>query len=297
MENATKALYIAAAVLLAVMLVVGITYVISSMSTVQEQDMLRVKAEQAAKFNAEYDVFKKSLMYGTDIISVLNKATSNNEKYVVASGQMAVNYEGNTANTDVFLNDHKYEKEYLIDIIIEFDSTDSLSGSVKTYLTSSTGKDRLLTTYDPSNPLNTMREVFKVGEADSLISDLYNIAPTKDILEAQDVPLDSNVIPTDKIVHLFDMGTWNNGNGKYKICSLVELVRRESKKLDVIVRESSLSNPADVADEWTYSVFSTATKALKEKKFKFVEATYCEDVENSAYGRITSMKFKEVVRH
>lgn len=275
MENVTKALYIASAVLLAVMLMVGITYVISSMSEVQRQDMVIEKAQQAAKFNAEYDVFKKSLMYGTDIISILNKATSNNEKYVLEGGQL-----------DSYLNGHKYEKEYLINITVKFKTTDDLGGSVRVYANDARGK-----TIGVYNPVGkSMKEVFKCGEAGSLISDFYNITSTSDIADNSnsDISLRTTVIPATGVLNLY---TYSGGT--YVASPLMQLIREESKKLTVTVSAQSIDSTINPTD-WKFATFSTATKALKSKKFKFVDATYCEDEGNSAYGRITSMTFEEV---
>ena len=276
MENVTKALYIASAVLLAVMLMVGITYVISSMSEVQRQDIVIEKAQQAAKFNAEYDVFKKSLMYGTDIISILNKATSNNEKYVLAGGML-----------DTYLNGDKYEEEFLINITIKFKTTDELAGNVRVYAINSRGKT--LEVLGPSVG-KSMKDVFKCGEAGSLISDLYNVVPTSDIAadENSDIELVNQVIPANGEFQLYKYT-----NGIYEASKLMTLIREESKKLDVTVSAKSVDSTIDPTN-WKFATFSTATKALKSKKFKFVSATYCEDEGNSAYGRITSMSFEEV---
>lgn len=81
MENASKALLIAGGVLLAVLILsVGIyTYV--SIQNVSKSKAEVLKAEELSKFNMEFESFNKSSMYGTDIISVVNKAISYNEKY------------------------------------------------------------------------------------------------------------------------------------------------------------------------------------------------------------------------
>ena len=80
MENAAKALGIAAGVLLAVILMSLIAYFFSNLSEWPQQQDDMESAEQLAKFNKEYEVYEKSQMYGVDVISCLNKAKSNNEK-------------------------------------------------------------------------------------------------------------------------------------------------------------------------------------------------------------------------
>ncbi len=91
MDNSlSKALIIAAGVLLAMIVVAFMVYSfreIGSWSTTQNQEQV---AEQIEKFNKEYEAFDKDLMYGVDVISCLNKAKSNNDK--VDSGDYPASY-------------------------------------------------------------------------------------------------------------------------------------------------------------------------------------------------------------
>ena len=50
----------------------------------REEEAARL-SEQAQEFNKQYEVFDKRLMYGVDVLSCVNKAISNNEKYVMGS--------------------------------------------------------------------------------------------------------------------------------------------------------------------------------------------------------------------
>ena len=97
MENVSKALEIAAGVLLAVMIMSLISYFFSRIGIwPQEQDKME-SAEQLAKFNTEYTVYEKKAMYGVDVISCLNKAKSNNEKYAQSGAFFqGMSYEGNS---------------------------------------------------------------------------------------------------------------------------------------------------------------------------------------------------------
>ena len=80
MENASKALLIAGGILLAILtlsLVIYMTTVTSSMADAQDA---KTKSEQIAAFNREYDSYNKRKMYGTDVITVVNKAINHNKK-------------------------------------------------------------------------------------------------------------------------------------------------------------------------------------------------------------------------
>lgn len=78
MENATKALVMAGGVLIAIMTIATLLYAANMWgvfpSTKDESDF----SEQLAKFNQQYEAYNKKALYGTDIVSVLNKAVDNN---------------------------------------------------------------------------------------------------------------------------------------------------------------------------------------------------------------------------
>lgn len=79
MENASKALLMAGGMLLAILLisvgVLGYTRIKSFKTT--EAEISAKKQIQA--FNAEYEAYNRKLLRGIDVISVVNKAISNNE--------------------------------------------------------------------------------------------------------------------------------------------------------------------------------------------------------------------------
>lgn len=107
MENAAKALEMAAGVLIGVLLMAVIAYFFSNIGDWPQQDDEIATAEQLAKFNLEYEVYEKKGMYGVDVISCLNKAQSNNEKYA----------EGNR-----FLSGSKYGESFYIDVFVNINS-------------------------------------------------------------------------------------------------------------------------------------------------------------------------------
>ena len=117
MDNSlSKALIIAAGVLLAMVVVAFMMYSfreISSWSTTQNEEQT---TEQIEKFNKEYEAFDKDLMYGVDVISCLNKAKSNNDK-VEAEG---------------------YSSSYLVKVNVTFKK--KLSETIRVYYVSKDSK-------------------------------------------------------------------------------------------------------------------------------------------------------------
>ena len=79
MDNASKALYIAASVLVAMLILSLVVLTFNKMGDTQTAREKENDEKNLSALNAEYEVFNKRLMYGADVISCLNKAISNND--------------------------------------------------------------------------------------------------------------------------------------------------------------------------------------------------------------------------
>lgn len=84
MENAAKALLIAAGILFAI-IILGMFFLLSSnLNVLGEAEEAKIAAEQLTAFNAQYEAYNKRLLYGTEIITVARKAMENNIKVLAA---------------------------------------------------------------------------------------------------------------------------------------------------------------------------------------------------------------------
>lgn len=81
MENATKALTMAGGVLIAIMVIALAYLMVDNISDSRQVDVEAEKAKQIAEFNRDFLSYNKKLLRGTDLITVINKAIANNEKY------------------------------------------------------------------------------------------------------------------------------------------------------------------------------------------------------------------------
>lgn len=81
MENASKALTMAAGVLIAILIIALIYVLINNISDLSQQDEQQLIAKQTAIFNKDFESYDRKLMRGVDLITVINKAIANNEKY------------------------------------------------------------------------------------------------------------------------------------------------------------------------------------------------------------------------
>ncbi len=85
MENASKALLIAGGILLAMLIMSLVLYVTTSMGDMAEAQDRRNLAEQIAEFNKSYEAYNKTRMYGTDVITVVNKAINHNKNIATST--------------------------------------------------------------------------------------------------------------------------------------------------------------------------------------------------------------------
>lgn len=81
MENAASALQMAVGVLIALLLISLFVYVFNSISGAENAKADAEVAAENVKFNNKFLAFDKSSMYGTDLISILGLAISNNQIY------------------------------------------------------------------------------------------------------------------------------------------------------------------------------------------------------------------------
>lgn len=74
MENASKALLIAGGILIALVLIVLFINMYGRISNIKNAQEKQQEAEQLAAFNAGFEAYNKRVMYGADVITLINKA-------------------------------------------------------------------------------------------------------------------------------------------------------------------------------------------------------------------------------
>ena len=81
MENASKALAMAGGLLLAIIIIAVLMYVVQNTASLKKAEEDKEIAEQITKFNMEYESYEKTLLRGTELVTLINKAIENNKKY------------------------------------------------------------------------------------------------------------------------------------------------------------------------------------------------------------------------
>jgi len=81
MENASKALLIAGGLLLTMLVVSLLVLMNGNINKMASAQSDKQAAEQLTAFNSGYEAYNKQYLKGTDIITVVNKAIQDNNKY------------------------------------------------------------------------------------------------------------------------------------------------------------------------------------------------------------------------
>lgn len=287
MENAAKALGIAAGVILAVILMSLISYFFSTISEWPQQEEDTASAEQLAKFNLEYEVYEKSAMYGVDVISCLNKAISNNESYLEGKGLLIGSRTSDEYKINVYVNIKSPLEETMEIYYFDMDShtekqrmdqsnTSQSSEEWKKLQSSEATYEKLSLEEIQKNPSNKYYTAFKID--DPLYTSTRQLNKAKTGL---DYYLEANG-GTKKII-LSD-GTEKN---YYSIedTQLKNLLKFSAKNPKITIKNSEASDYR----YWSTAIWITGLYDFKTKRFKCDEIKYSE-----VTGRINEIYFSEI---
>lgn len=121
MENAAQALLIAGGILLAILTLSLLVYTFGNASTIFNAQDKENETARLAKWNAEWEAYNKQLLYGTEVLTVVNKAEQNNSEY-----------EYKVTVTIISKPDDKTIEEYLSGLKTNIFKCDSMTYNEKT---------------------------------------------------------------------------------------------------------------------------------------------------------------------
>ena len=114
MENATKALEMAAGVLIALLIIGLLAYAYNNLSDEKKIEQSSESAMQASEFNKSYEAFNKSGLQGSEILSLANKIVDYNKKEADKKGyqeiKLSVTINGKITQNEKFFTNGIYEK-------------------------------------------------------------------------------------------------------------------------------------------------------------------------------------------
>ena len=108
MDNATNALIMAGGILLAILVISLFMYMLSNVKVIPAEEISQDEVDRLARWNAEWEAYNKRLLYGAEVLTVINKAEQNNKDYGDAS-RYAVTIKVLNGNTEMTKNQIKME--------------------------------------------------------------------------------------------------------------------------------------------------------------------------------------------
>lgn len=143
MENATKALTMAGGVLIAIMVIAALVYASGTLQVIPRAQDESTAVRQLSLFNQQYESYVREALYGTDLVSLLNKAIDNNNRYNVSSEErMYINIKFELL-TNVDETTIKYKK-YIAngkEVVTSENTKDGILKANKIYSLKTTKKD------------------------------------------------------------------------------------------------------------------------------------------------------------
>lgn len=278
--STSKALIMVAGFLLAIIVIGFVAFSFRKMggwATTEDDEIL---IEQKEKFNKEYEVFDKNLMYGVDVISCLNKVKTNNDKI-----------EGKYAE--------RTDEAYQISVHLELAQSKPLEESITIYHMNTatgaysanknefayenkegptkdgteTGTKMLLGELDSKNRFKFLQKIDKSEGNYSAISKFNAASPFKT------TNTECNIKSTK-----FDLTYDNKGENETDLRNLLSATKFMS---EIIKNYDSKTNSKEKG--WTKAEFRSALYDLKTRKFKCEEIGY-----NVNTGLVNSISFREL---
>ena len=278
MENAGKALEIAAGVMLGVMLMALIVYFFKTVGEWPQQEADMMTVEQLAKFNAEFEVYDKSGMYGVDVISCLNKAINNDDKYILEENEAKLG----------FLTEGRHPKDYCVNVFVQL-KDNKLEESVEVTRIDNNGKQHKYSTGEgPNSPTVLMSEAFgsAIGskKIKSKLIEGNLINKSEYILVTGEKTADGKYFKL-----LTDTGDSKRaykyvGAGDSNSISLYEITTSSGDNLSI-----SVKNTKGDLTNWNTAIWYTALYDLKKRRFKCDKIEYYENSK-----RVSGIYFSEL---
>lgn len=264
----SKALIMVAGVLLAMIVIAFVARSFMRVGNWAKTQDDEVLIEQREKFNKEYEVYDKDLMYGVDVISCLNKALTNNEQ---TQDNRLIN--GN-------LQDTTYEVKVKV-ILTKKDNYGNVKPLEESLIvTYRNGKGQELDYTQNNGPagikLRNMNRKFNFLEKKYKEISKFN--------ENSDLKTKTEVCDKLKNVTEFNItaaGNETNEEVTRELISLADTIAEIIKNTDATTKNKG------EGEGWSRAEFRSALYDLKTRKFKCTSLTY------SNLGRVNYIEFQE----
>lgn len=226
--NMSQALKMAGGILIALVIISTVAFFFKSLIPFQKQIDEIEALEQTEEFNKQYEVYNKSLMLGIDIISVINKAYSNNNVYIDAYGY----------SQDI-------KDNYLIDIIINTPVTMQQTLVVKDI-------------YDETNSIINEKEP-RIINPTTISAESQNDIMSKLSLASINPNYPNRTIQGNLIVNIAGVRNDYSNDDMYE-----NIIKESAKEL----KRNARNNKSATIHEWGVATLETYAYSIKNKKFR-----------------------------
>ena len=185
MENAAKALIMAASVLIAIVIISAFILMMSNLTSYQESSYQSNLSEQIAEFNNQFVTYDRSDIRGSDMISLMNRVSDYNTRYVNSEGftEMQITIKMNGYNdelafdgTNRIITQSEYTQDNIYLIVGQPNlTTVNGSGSVSSEVS--------------SGPIRTIENKYQQKYCNQLSSEISNI---KSIVDSSGTTTEKN---------------------------------------------------------------------------------------------------------
>lgn len=156
MENASKALIMAGAVLIALMVIALLVFFFNNIRDLQKTNLTSEEVQQAAEFNKQYDVYARDV-YGSELLSIANKISDYNKREADNKGYTKITLEVRVNNDidSTYFKKGTYTNSDLENKINEIEKEEEEVGNTTISFSSNTGGN--ITVSRKISKLATMR--------------------------------------------------------------------------------------------------------------------------------------------
>lgn len=126
MENASRALIMAASVLIGIVIISAFILMMSNLTSYQESSYSSTLSSQIAEFNNQFTTYARNNIRGSDMISLMNKVVDYNTRYTGTEGytkmQVTINMNGYTDDlvfkgTNKLVTRNEYNQDNIDEIV------------------------------------------------------------------------------------------------------------------------------------------------------------------------------------
>lgn len=271
--NIANALRIAGGMLLAILIVSVIVYTINKAKPYSETKASVDAAREVAEFNANYEAFNKKQMYGTDVISCINRVYSqnvNSRHWEITNGKFFSRSDAGVEAQAIKLTVKlKQPLETSVDAYA-YDPdihTEVKVGNASTYLLKSN-----VTLGDATSNPDEKEALKSLGISNMPISQVLSINGLKKDFMANEIILSTSTL------------------GKSNDVAIRKIIKYPS----LTIQNLNFSKDKNSNETWTRIHITTLAGDIKKRIFRCTNVVYNMDETKGRVGCISEIHFEEI---